>query len=83
MHLYLLLYDIINAYLKNSVFWRIYKNKQNGGIWDEDIQRIIDKKPLYPQRDTVWSAVGLHVFANSFGEAVTVNYLRYHNILTE
>ena len=50
---------------------------------------MIIKKPLYPQRITVWCGfcaggiIGPYFFENEAGAAVSVNGLRYRTIINE
>jgi len=66
-----------------------YVNKQNCRIWGEENPRIIHEKPMHPKRVTVWCAlwsggvIGPYFFENAAGEAVTVNGVRYREMLSE
>ena len=66
-----------------------YVNKQNCRIWGSVNPKMIIEKPLYPQRVTVWCGfwaggiIGPYSFLNEDGAAVSVNGLRYRNIINE
>ena len=57
--------------------------------WGEENPRIIHEKPMHPKRVTVWCAlwsggvIGPYFFENAAGEAVTVNGVRYREMLSE
>ena len=50
---------------------------------------MIREKPMHPQRVTVWcgfgagGVIGPYFFENEAGNAVTVNGIRYRNMITE
>jgi len=66
-----------------------YVNTQNCQIWDAENPRMIHEKPLHAQRATVWCrfwagrVIGLYFFENEAGNAVTVNGVRYRNMIME
>ena len=65
-----------------------YVNKQNCRIWGAENPREIQERPLHPQRVTVWCGlwfgglIGPYFFENEDGNAVTVNGLRYREMIT-
>lgn len=65
-----------------------YVNKQNCRIWASENPRVVVEKPLHSARVTVWCAfwsggvIGPYFFENEAGNAVTVNGLRYRDMLT-
>jgi hypothetical protein len=67
-----------------------YVNTQNCRIWVAENPRVIHEKPLHAQRATVWcgfwagGVIGPYFFENNAaGNAVTVNEVRYRNMITE
>jgi hypothetical protein len=64
-------------------------NTQNCRIWGAENPRVIHEKPLHAQRATVWcgfwagGVTGPYFFENEAGNAVTVNSVRYRNMITE
>ena len=66
-----------------------YVNTQNCWIWGTESPRVIHEKPLHAQRATVWcgfwagGVIGPYFFENEAGNAVTVNGVRYRNMITE
>lgn len=66
-----------------------YVNKQNCRIWGAENPRVILEKPMHPPRVTVWCAfradgvIGPYFFQNAAGNALTVNGVRYREMLTE
>ncbi len=65
-----------------------YVNKQNCRIWGAENPRVIQERPMHPQRVTVWcgfwagGVIGPHFFENEAGETVTVNGVRYRDMIT-
>jgi hypothetical protein len=65
-----------------------YVNTQNCWIWYAENPQMIHEKPLHA-RATVWCRfwdgrmIGLYIFENVAGNAVTVNGVRYRNMITE
>lgn len=66
-----------------------YVNKQNCRVWGSENPRAIVEQPHYPQRVTVWcgfwtgGVIGPYFFANEAGETVTVNGVRYREMITD
>ena len=66
-----------------------YVNTQNCRFWGAENPRATHEKPLHAQRATVWSGfcagwvIGPYFFESEPGNAVTVNGVRYHNMITE
>jgi hypothetical protein len=66
-----------------------YVNTQNCRIWGAENPPLIHEKPLHAQRVTVlcgfWAGgvIGPYFFENEAGNAVTVNGVRYRNMITE
>lgn len=66
-----------------------FVNKQNCRIWGSENPHVIHEKQMHPQRATVWcgfwagGVIGPFFFENEAGNAVTVNGLRYRNMITE
>jgi len=64
-------------------------NTQICRIWCAENPRVIHEKPLHGKRDTVWcwfwagGVIGPYFFQNEAGNAVTVNGVRYRNMITE
>ena len=64
-------------------------NKQNCRIWGDENPRVIGEKLLHSPRVTVWcgfwsgSVIGPYFFQNGVGDVVTVNGLRYREMLAE
>ena len=64
-------------------------NTQNCKIWGAGNHRVIHEKPLHAQRATVWwgfwagGMTGPYFFENKSGNAVTLNGVRYRNMLME
>jgi hypothetical protein len=64
-------------------------NTQNCRTWGAENPRVIREKPLHVQRATVWGrfwaggVIGSYFFENEAGNAVTVNGVRYRNMITE
>nr|XP_034195323.1 uncharacterized protein LOC117611486 [Osmia lignaria] len=56
-----------------------FVNKQNCRIWDDSNPQVIQQRPLYPKKITVWCGlwaagiIGPFFFENERGDAVTVN----------
>lgn len=65
-----------------------FVNKQNCRIWANENPRVIVEKPMHPQRVTVWCGlwaggiIGPYFFQNEAGQAVTVNGVRYREMIT-
>ena len=65
-----------------------FVNKQNCRIWANVNPRVIVEKPMHPQRVTVWCGlwaggiIGPYFFQNDAGLAVTVNGVRYREMIT-
>ena len=65
-----------------------FVNKQNCRIWANQNPRVIVEKPMHPQRVTVWcglwagGVLGPYFFENDAGEAITVNGVRYREMVT-
>ena len=66
-----------------------YVNKQNCPIWGTENPHAHIKKPVHPQRVTVWCGfwfrgiIGSFFFENKHGKAVTVNGDRYRAMLNK
>jgi hypothetical protein len=66
-----------------------YVNTQNCRIWGAENPRVIHEKPLHAQRAAVWcgfwagGVIGPYFFENDAGNAVTVNGVRYRNMISE
>lgn len=66
-----------------------YVNKHNCRVWGAENPRVILKQPMHPPRVTVWCAfwaggvIGPYFFENAAGNALTVNGVRYREMLTE
>ena len=66
-----------------------YVNTQNCRIWGTENPRVICEKPMHPQRVTAWcgfgagGVIGPYFLENEAGNAVTVNDIRYRNMITE
>jgi hypothetical protein len=66
-----------------------YVNTQNCRIWGAENTPLIHENPLHAQRATVlcgfWAGgvIWLYLFENEAGNAVTVNGVRYRNMITE
>jgi hypothetical protein len=66
-----------------------YVNTQNCRIWAAENPPLIHEKPLHAQRATVLCGFGAggviwpYFFENEAGNAVTVNVVRYRNMITE
>jgi hypothetical protein len=65
-----------------------YMNTQNCRIWGAENPRVIHEKPSHA-RAIVWCGfwagrvMGPYFFENEAGNAVTVNGVHYHNMITE
>lgn len=66
-----------------------YVNKQNCRIWGSENPHVIEEKPMYSQRVTVWCGfwsggiIGPFFFENEAGATVTVNGERYRAMLSD
>lgn len=66
-----------------------FVNKQNCRIWGDENPRMIEQRPLYPEKVTVWcgfwarGVIGPYFFENAAGKSVTVNAERYRNMINE
>ena len=66
-----------------------YVNMQDCRIWDSENPKMIIRKPLYPQRVTVWygfwagGMIGPYFFENEARAAVSVDGLRYRTMIYE
>jgi hypothetical protein len=64
-------------------------NTQTCRIWSAENPRVIHEKLLHVQRATVWcgfwagGVIGSYFFENDAGNAITVNGVRYRNMITE
>ena len=62
-------------------------NEQNCRIWGSENPKMIIEKPLYPQRVNVWCGfwareiIGINIFENEVGVAVSVNGLRSRTMI--
>lgn len=65
-----------------------YVNKQNCRIWGSENPTEMVEQPLHPQRVTVWcgfwagGVIGPYFFENEAGATVSVNGVRYREMLT-
>lgn len=65
-----------------------YVNKQNCRIWGAENPHVIQEQPMHPRRVTVWcglwagGVIGPYFFENAAGNVVTVNGVRYRNMIT-
>lgn len=63
-------------------------NRQNCRIWGSENPKAIYGLPMYPERVTVWCGfwagglIGPYFFENESGKAVTVNGIRYREMIT-
>ncbi|KAG8297997.1 hypothetical protein J6590_108292 [Homalodisca vitripennis] len=66
-----------------------FVNKQNCRIWANENPRVIVEKPMYPERVTVWcglwagGVIWPYFFENEVSQAVTVNGVRYREMITD
>lgn len=66
-----------------------YVNKQNCRIWGMENPRVVQEQPMHAQRVTVWcgfwtgGVIGPYFFENEAGNAVTVNGVRYREMIRE
>ncbi|CAK1579984.1 unnamed protein product [Parnassius mnemosyne] len=66
-----------------------FVNTQNCRIWDSENPHAIHEKQMHPQRVTVWcgfwsgGVIGPYFFENEAEIAVTVNGIRYRNMITD
>src|SRR5215469_12205854 len=66
----------------------VFVNKQNCRIWANVNPSVIVEKPMHLQRVTVWCGlwaggfIGPYFFQNDAGQAVTVNGVRYREMIT-
>ena len=66
-----------------------YVNTQNCRFWGTENPRVNHEKLLHVQRATVWcgfwagGVIGPYFFENEAGNAVTVNGVRYRNMIME
>jgi len=65
-----------------------YVNKQNCRIWGTENPQVIQQLSMHPPRVTVWcgfwvgGVIGPYFFENAAGNAVTVNGVRYRDMIT-
>ena len=65
-----------------------YVNKQNCRIWGTENPQVIQQLPMHSPRVTVWcgfwvgGVIGPYFFENDAGNAVTVNGVRYRDMIT-
>lgn len=71
-------------------FWlNGYVNKQNCRIWGDEQPEAVQELPLHPEKCTVWcglwagGVIGPYFFKNENGRNVTVNGLRYREMITD
>ena len=78
--------------MNDEVYFHLggYVNKQNCRIWGSENPKEIIKKPLYPQRVTVWcdfwagwGIIGPYFFEIEAGAAASVNKLRYWTMINK
>lgn len=65
-----------------------FVNRQNCRIWGSENPHVIQEKPMHPQKCTIWCAlwaggiIGPYFFEDEGGNAVTVNGVRYREMLS-
>ena len=76
-------------FLNENLFSYRYVNEQNCRIWGSEHSQAIKKRPLYPEKVTIWCAlysevmIGPYFYENEDGTIVTVNSERYGHTITD
>ena len=75
--------------LRLNIIFDGFVNRQNSRVWGSENPRVIVEKQMQPQRVTFWCGfwaggiTGRFYFENAAGQAITVNRVRYRDMISQ